>query len=379
MKYWTIRRLVVVLCLVLVLVACQKQPTWQEQYDLGMRYLSESNYEEAILAFTAAIEIDPNRAEAYICRGKAYMNLGESDEHLSLALTDYLTALNLGVDDPTVYLKIVGVYMLQGDRDSAVETIDYALSLPVASDSIRYSLQEIKNSLMNQENSSEEDMLNENLLEDETMLSRQNEPFLEDILSDRMHLVTDQLFGGVYNSTQVHPEKHVLILGYWFDKGADTKVAMIDRNGNILVTGYQDSLWFTETGYARIKYCYADSEIEAAHKDVQDIAMGNIEGCAWVEAYDWEGSLIGYEPLGDYWREWNVKAGNLFPSVYFSDTSSIDVTWETGKNGFSFKDANGTELGQIMIENPDELDVIIMDHFVLISKYFECQRVYWID
>lgn len=30
--------------------------TWQEQYDLGLRYLSEGNYEEAIIAFTAAIE-----------------------------------------------------------------------------------------------------------------------------------------------------------------------------------------------------------------------------------------------------------------------------------------------------------------------------------
>ena len=35
-------------------------PTWQEQYELGVRYLSEGNYEEAIIAFTAAIEIEPN-------------------------------------------------------------------------------------------------------------------------------------------------------------------------------------------------------------------------------------------------------------------------------------------------------------------------------
>ena len=44
------------------LCACGKKETaatWQEQYDLGVRYLSEGNYEEAIIAFTAAIEIDP--------------------------------------------------------------------------------------------------------------------------------------------------------------------------------------------------------------------------------------------------------------------------------------------------------------------------------
>lgn len=42
------------------------QLTWQEQYDLGVRYLEDGDYEEAIIAFTAAIEIDPKRAEAYI-------------------------------------------------------------------------------------------------------------------------------------------------------------------------------------------------------------------------------------------------------------------------------------------------------------------------
>lgn len=49
-----------------------QKPTWQEQYDLGVRYLSEGNYEEAIIAFTAAIEIDPKQAPAYVGRGDAY-------------------------------------------------------------------------------------------------------------------------------------------------------------------------------------------------------------------------------------------------------------------------------------------------------------------
>ena len=39
---------------VLLLTACGKaELTWDEHYDLGMRYLSEGNYEEAILSFTA--------------------------------------------------------------------------------------------------------------------------------------------------------------------------------------------------------------------------------------------------------------------------------------------------------------------------------------
>lgn len=31
---------------------------WQEQYDLGMKYLLDGEYEEAVLAFTVAIEIE---------------------------------------------------------------------------------------------------------------------------------------------------------------------------------------------------------------------------------------------------------------------------------------------------------------------------------
>lgn len=53
--------------LMLGLTACGRsaEVNWQEQYDLGVRYLTEGNYEEAIIAFTAAIEIDPNRAPTW--------------------------------------------------------------------------------------------------------------------------------------------------------------------------------------------------------------------------------------------------------------------------------------------------------------------------
>ena len=52
-------------------------PTWQEQYDLGVRYLSEGNYKEAIIAFTAAIEIDPKRPDAYAKLAEVYTAQGD--------------------------------------------------------------------------------------------------------------------------------------------------------------------------------------------------------------------------------------------------------------------------------------------------------------
>ena len=68
--------LIVVLVLGLCSCGQSTEAQWQEQYDLGIRYLSEGNYEEAIITFTAAIEIDPNRAEAYMGRGDAYVGSG---------------------------------------------------------------------------------------------------------------------------------------------------------------------------------------------------------------------------------------------------------------------------------------------------------------
>jgi len=57
---------------------------WQEQYDLGVRYLSEGNYEEAIIAFTAAIEIDPKQAEAYLGAADAYLGLNDAENAISI-------------------------------------------------------------------------------------------------------------------------------------------------------------------------------------------------------------------------------------------------------------------------------------------------------
>jgi len=83
----------------LLLCACSKQQpaastaslTWQEQYDLGMRYLSQGNYREAIIAFSAATEIDPKRYEAYIGLADAYLGLEDEDSAID-ALREGYTA-----------------------------------------------------------------------------------------------------------------------------------------------------------------------------------------------------------------------------------------------------------------------------------------------
>lgn len=110
-------------------------PTWQEQYDLGVRYLSEGNYEEAIIAFTAAIEIDPKQAPAYLGRGDAHsgvakLSTGDATELPEQAVTsyesavaDYLAAIDLDGADADVYLKAADVYLALGDTENAISIL----------------------------------------------------------------------------------------------------------------------------------------------------------------------------------------------------------------------------------------------------------------
>ena len=74
--------LTLALCLLLCLTACggKSSAKFQEQFDLGFRYLAESNYEEAIIAFTAAIEIDPKSVDAYTGLANVYLAAGEYEK-----------------------------------------------------------------------------------------------------------------------------------------------------------------------------------------------------------------------------------------------------------------------------------------------------------
>jgi len=128
--------LLLTLALVLGLCACgQKAPTWEEQYDLGVKYLSEGNYQEAIIAFTAAIEIDPKRAEAFVGRGDAYVGTAdlsaaaaeltaESRGGCESALADYLEAIGLDKLLAAVYGKAADIYLALGDEDSAIAILE---------------------------------------------------------------------------------------------------------------------------------------------------------------------------------------------------------------------------------------------------------------
>lgn len=135
----------IMLMLMLALIGCSASTAdrWQEQYDLGVQYLSEGNYEEAILAFTAAIEIDPMQVPAYVGRGNAYVLLSETEDYsswpegmtsaevsemnreknLNAARADYEKAIEVDETDAEAYLRLADFYIRSGDYDKALEIL----------------------------------------------------------------------------------------------------------------------------------------------------------------------------------------------------------------------------------------------------------------
>lgn len=121
-----------VVCMTLVLLSACRQVapvetagagtlTWQEQYDLGVRYLSEGNYEEAIIAFTAAIDIDPKQPETYLGLANAYIGAGDQDAARK--------ALEAGINvvaDPAALEALLQTLKMDGpDEDSHMEEFEY--------------------------------------------------------------------------------------------------------------------------------------------------------------------------------------------------------------------------------------------------------------
>lgn len=61
----------------------------KEQLELGQRYLEEMKYEEAIVAFSNVVEIDPMCVEAYLGIADAYVGIGDDNAALKTLIKGY--------------------------------------------------------------------------------------------------------------------------------------------------------------------------------------------------------------------------------------------------------------------------------------------------
>lgn len=112
-------RMLAVLLLVLALfTACTSSAQKAaQQLELGQKYLTEQNYAEAVVAFTEAIQLDPNNIDAYMGRAEAYKALQKYEE----ATSDYSTVIEKTADQP--YTQALAY---QGRADLYEQTEEWA-------------------------------------------------------------------------------------------------------------------------------------------------------------------------------------------------------------------------------------------------------------
>lgn len=110
--------ILLVLALSLTMIGCSKPPlTYDEQISLGDKYLSEGNYKEAILAFEAAIKIDPKNVPAYLGIADAYIALGD--------VPSAVAALQKGIDitnNAEIKLKLDNIIIEETSETSIEES-----------------------------------------------------------------------------------------------------------------------------------------------------------------------------------------------------------------------------------------------------------------
>ncbi len=92
----------------------------KQQLRLGNKYLQEGNYQEAILAFEKAIEIDPKNVDVLLGLGKAYI----TEERLNDAERVLLEATKIDPSRPDSYIKLTSLYLMQGRLQDVIELLE---------------------------------------------------------------------------------------------------------------------------------------------------------------------------------------------------------------------------------------------------------------
>lgn len=210
----------------------------------------------------------------------------------------------------------------------------------------------------------------------------------EDVLTERMHFLADSDYG--VEVTERYEEQGTYLVCMAADgKGAGTPYSIVDREGNTVLKGYEDSLWRTANGYARILYCEPGTVEET--RSVYEMVMGDIPGDVYVELYDWDGNFVERQKLecepADAWiagpRVYTrsggeyVDYGNLYGGDY--SVSEDTVACERVADGFIVRSKAGEELGHIVIEDAEALTPIVVGDLLGLWKDYSFARFYWVD
>ena len=91
----------------------------------GMNFLNKDLWEEAIVAFSKAIERNPGFVAAYHNRGVAYYEKGQDDR----AFADYNKAIKMDPEYPWTYINRGLAYRKKGQHDKAMSDFTRAIEI----------------------------------------------------------------------------------------------------------------------------------------------------------------------------------------------------------------------------------------------------------
>jgi tetratricopeptide (TPR) repeat protein len=133
---------------------------WPSALKQGQRYLSQGQYEQAIAAYSQAIQENPGDPQAYYGRAEAYINLRDFDRMLAdytqvitlyptdaeaysrrargyqrfaindeRAIADYTRSIELRPDDPELYQKRLEIYEYNHDERNLITEYTHLIEL----------------------------------------------------------------------------------------------------------------------------------------------------------------------------------------------------------------------------------------------------------
>lgn len=209
-----------------------------------------------------------------------------------------------------------------------------------------------------------------------------------------VHLVTNEMRGGIVKIydpktseflPQYNPAAQCFAACASYDeKGADVKCVIMNKNGTIVSSGYDDALWMTKDGYVRIKYCYAGTEQEAnyndkAGSDLYKVAIGLMDGSIYLEYYDWSGRLIDKRNLDEYDNYWRIEARKMYPLEKYT-FSNVAIQCTPTEGGFILTDSQGQKAQILTMEDSANLRFEVIGNLLqFLRPTGECVGIYWIE
>ena len=95
--------------------------------DLGIGYLRQGDFEQAITKLRKSIDEDPNNPTAHRALGLAYEEMDDKKG----AEEEYRTAVRLGSDDADALNQLASFLCANGDKQEALQLYDRAIEVPL--------------------------------------------------------------------------------------------------------------------------------------------------------------------------------------------------------------------------------------------------------